>query len=185
MKDTQPPGNQIADLTPRKVKPVANVLTWIKHWIVLKLKFLTPRTRAELERKHAEAAMRQRTQQDTLVSDISRAFLNQDTESAIAYTLCRIASLTGSDHCYIHKYDRALQEWSTTHEWHAEGITPLKPSFQSVPIDQFAWAWHQVLKGQVVQVASIDDLPPVAAAEKAILEQLGIQACLTDKSIGR
>lgn len=142
------------------------------------LKIFAARTGAELERKRTEAALRQRAQQGNLLSDISRAFVNQDTETAIANTLCKLAALTGSDHCYIHHYDRELQEWSTSHEWHAEGISPLKPSFQRIPIHHFSWAWHQVLNGQVVQVTSINDLPPIAASERAVLEQFGIQAFL-------
>lgn len=142
------------------------------------LKLFAARAGAELERQYAEAAMQQRAQREHLLSTISRAFVNQDTETAIAYTLRQLAQLTGSDHCYIHKYDRAFQEWSTTHEWHSDGISPLKPSFQRIPIQQFFWAWKHVLSGQVVQIDSIDALPSSAAAERAVLEQLGIKAFL-------
>lgn len=142
------------------------------------LKLFAARAGAELERQYAEATIQQRAQREHLLSTISRAFVNQDTEAAIAYTLHQLAQLTGSDHCYIHQYDRAFQAWSTTHEWHDNGIRPLKPSFQRVPIQQFFWAWKRILDGQVVQVDSIDHLPPSAAAEKSVLEQLGIQAFL-------
>lgn len=142
------------------------------------LKIFAARAGAELERKQTEEVIRQQARRDNMLSDISRAFLNQDTETAITYTLHKLSELTDSDHCYIHTYNRTLQEWSTTHEWHAEGISPLKPVFQRIPIHQFSWAWNQVLDGQVVQVSSIDQLPAAAASERAILEQLGIQAFL-------
>ncbi|HIK18763.1 MAG TPA: PAS domain S-box protein [Leptolyngbyaceae cyanobacterium M33_DOE_097] len=142
------------------------------------LKIFAARAGAELERKHTEAAICARAEQDQLLSRISRKFVNEDVETAIAYTLQKLAELSRSDHCYIHKYNHELSEWSTTHEWHADGINSLKPSFQRVPIQQFSWAWHQVLNQQIVQVASIDDLPLEAASERAVLAQLGIQAFL-------
>jgi PAS domain S-box-containing protein len=128
------------------------------------------------DRKQAEQDLQQRSQQDHLLSSVARAFLNQDTEVALAYTLQKLAEFTESDHCYIHKYDESLQAWSTTHEWCKAGISPLKPTFQRIPIQRFLWAWQQVLDGQVVDVRSPADLPPEAASEKQILEQLNIQS---------
>ncbi|MEH2172999.1 PAS domain S-box protein [Nostoc sp.] len=164
-------GQILGHLAVLDVKPMS---TDLDRELILKI--FAARAGAELERKHTEEAIQQRAQQDNLLTNISRAFLNQDTEATITDTLQKLANFTGSDRCYILKYDSDLREWSTTHEWCTNRINPFRPIFQQVPIEQFFWAWGQVLDGQVVHVPSVADLPPEATPEKNALEPLGIQS---------
>lgn len=140
------------------------------------LKIFAARAGAELERKQTEEVIRQRAMRDSVLSSISWMFLNEEIERATAYTLQRLGEVTESDRSYILKYDRNLHAWSTTHEWCVNHVQPFQAYFQNVPVEQFAWAWNQVLDGQVVHVPSVEDLPLAATAEKIALNKLGVRS---------
>lgn len=136
-------------------------------------------------RKQAEQAIQRRGIIDSMLSDISRIFLDQDINTALNFALQAMGHFTGSSRSYIFRYSEPQTSFTNTHEWCATDLRPameraLQGSefhrFQAVPIEALPWLNRQILAGQLVKVSTLTELPPEASLEKAVLEGQGIQA---------
>jgi PAS domain S-box-containing protein len=129
------------------------------------------------QEKQAEAALQRRATIDKLLGDISRAFLDQDIDSAIDFTIKIIGEFAGSDRTYILQIcDDQKIEFSMTHEWCARGIEPHLQTFQNISLQTFPWIHAQMETGATVYLPSIANFPPEASQEKLIFERLSIQS---------
>ncbi|NET31847.1 MAG: HAMP domain-containing protein [Cyanothece sp. SIO1E1] len=133
-----------------------------------------------LEQKVIERtqSLERSTQQDHLLSRIAVQLLNRDIDTAINYALKLIGQFAASDRATIALYNDAQTHLSHAYEWRAIGIKPLMAQLQNRPITSFPWFHQHHIQGQIVQVSSVADLPPAAAAEKVILTQHEIGSIL-------
>jgi len=127
-------------------------------------------------RKQAERALALEAARDYLLSQISRAFIDRDLDTAINLALQLMGEFTECDRSYVMGYDR--NQYSVTHAWRAAGIEPLIDEVQGLSELAFPWFHQKCQSGQTIKICSPTDLPPEADAEKALLEQYGIQATL-------
>ncbi|MBC6452256.1 MAG: GAF domain-containing protein [Hormoscilla sp. SP5CHS1] len=128
-------------------------------------------------RKQAERALALEAARDNLLSQISRAFIDQDLDTAINLALQLMGEFTECDRSYVMGYDQ--KQYSVTHGWRAAGIEPLIDQVQGIPESALSWFHQQYQSGQTIKICSPADFPPIEAdAEKALLEQYGIQATL-------
>ncbi|MBC6478027.1 MAG: GAF domain-containing protein [Hormoscilla sp. GM7CHS1pb] len=128
-------------------------------------------------RKQAERALALEAARDYLLSQISRAFIDRDLDTAINLALQLMGEFTECDRSYVMGYDR--NQYSVTHGWRAAGIEPLIDEVQGMSESALSWFHQQCQSGQTIKICSPADFPPIEAdAEKALLEQYGIQATL-------
>jgi PAS domain S-box-containing protein len=140
------------------------------------LRIFAARAGAELERTLTEAALKRRAITDSLLSSISRAFLDQDADSAIRLTLQVIGEYTNSDRAYIVRFKP--QHLNYTHYWCKSKLSCINP-LESKPVDTFPWFNRQLLQGEIVHIPNIAELPSHAGAEKAEFQYQGIQSVLS------
>jgi PAS domain S-box-containing protein len=67
---------------------------------------------------------------------------------------------------------------SNTHEWCSVGTSAQIGELQDVPTEAFPWWMTRMRAGRMIRLASMDDLPDHASAERAILEPQGITSLL-------
>lgn len=127
-------------------------------------------------RKQAERALALEAARDNLLSQISRAFIDRDLDTAINLALQLMGEFTECDRNYVMDYDQ--NQYSVTHAWRAAGIEPLIDQVQGLSELAFPWFNQKCQSGQTIKICSPTDLPIEADAEKAFLEQYGIQAML-------
>jgi PAS domain S-box-containing protein len=123
-----------------------------------------------LERKRADDSLRYRVEFEKIVTTISAQFINlpfAEIDAGIDRALRSVGEFVGVDRSYIflRRPDDA-ETVDNTHEWCAEGIPSSKPDLQKVPITRFAWLADRILRGEVVQVPRVSDLPLEARAER-------------------
>lgn len=135
------------------------------------LKIFAARAGAELERKQANAALQLRAQVESLLSSISRQFIDQDVDTAINFTLRAIAQFMGTERSRIFEYSEQQGQSYMTHEWCPADIEPLSYSTRRSSIDQYPWLYNQIVNGKSLQISQIAELP-LEAAEKAALQRL-------------
>lgn len=128
------------------------------------------------ERKQQEETLQRRAKIDSLLSNISRTFLDQDIDTAINFTLRVMGEYTASDRSYIIRYSESQNQMNNTYEWCAEGIVPLIGDLQAVSTQNFAWFYQQLISAKIVRIPRLSDLPPEATAEKAELERQCVQS---------
>lgn len=140
------------------------------------LRIFAARAGAELERKLAEEELEHRAKTDSLLSSISKQFIDSDADTAINFALKAIGEFTGSDRSYVfHFYDHQ-RKLSNTHEWCAEGIEPFIDQLQGCSIELHSWSIQTLLKGQILEVSSVNDLPDEVAIEREDLQRQLIQS---------
>jgi PAS domain S-box-containing protein len=127
-------------------------------------------------RKQMDEQRQRRADMYTLLSDISRQLLNQDPDTAIQYTLKAIGEFTTSDRVNIIQADTNHKTLSMTHEWCAEGVPPCLTAIQHVNPDDFPWILQQLLTGQPLEIFHMQDLPPEAIQECAVMVEVGVKS---------
>ncbi len=115
---------------------------------------------------------------DRLLGNISRAFLDQDIDTAIHFTLSKIGEYTASDRSYIIRFCDQQKYLSMTHEWCAETAEYQKELLQEIPVETFPWMYAQLLLGKTVDIADVDNLPPEAVADKTALTSVSTRALI-------
>ncbi|HEY9850282.1 MAG TPA: response regulator [Leptolyngbyaceae cyanobacterium] len=142
------------------------------------LRIFAARAGAELERQQAEEIIRKRSITDSMLSSISRAFLDRDIDTAINFTLQVIGEFTNSDRSYIIRYSETPNQMTNTHEWCATNIEPSIDKLQAIPIQSYPWVNRQILQGNIVQIPCIAELPPEANQEKTEFEYQSIKSII-------
>ena len=134
------------------------------------------------QRKQAEDSLRYRAAFEKLILTLSTDFINLDAgliDSGIDDALRKIGEFVGADRSYVFQFTANGALMSNTHEWCAEGIGAQMPNLQDLPIDEvFPWFAQRIKAHEVIQISSVADLPPEAAAEKREFERESIQSLI-------
>ncbi|GAA5261532.1 hypothetical protein KTGMC3_P0234 [Methanocalculus sp. MC3] len=131
------------------------------------------------DRVKAEGEIKRRLAFEMVISDISSRFVTEsDIDVAINTALGDIGAFCGASRSYIFLLDSSGDEMSNTHEWCAEGVSPMIEKLQKQPTNLFPWWMEQLRMGESIHLQSLDDLPPEAAAEREILELQGIESLI-------
>jgi two-component system sensor histidine kinase/response regulator len=130
------------------------------------------------ERKQAEAALEYRARIERLLSNISRQFIDQDADTAINFTLEAIANFIGCDRSYIFEYSDDQKQYYLNHEWCTAGIQPMSDGGKAGSLTPFSWVYNQMLNGQIIDIPSVAELPPEAAAEREFCQSRSVQSML-------
>ncbi|HEY9620059.1 MAG TPA: PAS domain S-box protein [Crinalium sp.] len=139
------------------------------------LKIFAARTAAELERKQAEEALEQRAQIDSLLSNISRQFIDQEVNTAINFALKAIAQLINAERSCIFEFSSDQHHIYLVNEWCAEGIHPLSTDARATTADAFPELFTHIISGHSLQLPSIERLAP-GMAERILFERESIQS---------
>jgi PAS domain S-box-containing protein len=151
---------------------------------------VTERTQAEeeLQRAHVRleqqvarrtAQLRRRVAFENLVSTISTDFINrapEEIDEGINQALEAVGEFMDVDRSYVFLYSGDKRMMDNTHEWCAEGITPQIERMKDVPVEDLEWSNEILLRGDVLHIPSIADLPPEASAEKAVFQAQDVRS---------
>jgi two-component system, sensor histidine kinase and response regulator len=129
------------------------------------------------DRKLYEQALQRRSEQDSLLSNISRTLLNSDLETAIAFTLEGIGKFIKADRVCIFKYFDG-DRFSMTYEWCDDSIEPAIETSKNLFFVNYPWLQKKLLPGKPFQIENIETLPPEAVAEKFALQSRNIKSLL-------
>lgn len=151
-------GHTIGNLVVLDVKPMAQNSG--KEMI---LKIFVARAGAELERKLAEDLLTKRAEMDSLLSRISRMFIDENLDTAINFTLQTVGKFLESDRTYLCRYYSNQSYVKMTHEWCDKSIEPLSHKFQAWPVESEQWVHSQLLMAKTVQIPA--QFSPVSAED--------------------
>jgi PAS domain S-box-containing protein len=184
-------GNVIGNLSVLDVQPMAHDPG--KEMI---LRIFVARAGAELERQLAEECLQRRAEMDSLLSQISRMFIDENPDTAINFTLQAIGKFLGSDcakrtggadRTYLFRYDDKQNVLRMTHEWCDGDIKPFIHKCPGLPVEIDSWVHRQLLSGKSVQIPA--DLPPEAVEEvewklKSIKSRLAVPMLHSGRVVG-
>jgi two-component sensor histidine kinase len=118
---------------------------------------------------------------ERMVLELSGRFMNlapSSIDAEIDHALETIGRFDRVDRSYLFRLSDDGQRLSNTHEWCAEGIAPMMHRLQDFPADRFAPALDPLLRGDILYVERVSDLPEELAAFRYELEIEGVQSLL-------
>jgi PAS domain S-box-containing protein len=115
------------------------------------------------------------------IAELSRYFLTvgtEDFEAGFDRGLRAASELAGADRVQFFAIDRESQTVGKYFHWSAEGIERREPDYSQEMIAQYRWSAAKLLRGEVIDVPRVPDLPPEAAAERDSLIEEGVRSYL-------
>ncbi|MBA3684198.1 MAG: PAS domain S-box protein, partial [Planctomycetes bacterium] len=123
--------------------------------------------------------LRRRLDLEHAVAAIAVRFITlrcDEIDAAVAEALRRIGTLAGADRSYVFRMRLGGRIADNTHEWCADGITAMRDSLQGLDLDAgLPWFAARIRELRAMGLATVD-LPPEAAAERALLESQGVRS---------
>ena len=130
------------------------------------------------DRRDAQDSLAHRLQFEKLISGISTHFINIRTEELddeIEKALGRVATFIDAQRAYLYSFEDN-ETAQLTHEWSASPSRQRSP-VRSFPIAAFPWSIERLTHNEFLRVRS-SELPPDAAAERAMYERAGNRSVL-------
>ena len=116
---------------------------------------------------------------ERLLTDISTKFINAAPESVDAEITAALRSLVeflAVDRSTLFQWSADRRILQNTHHWVAEGCEPIPPV---IPDEVLPYSLRRVLDGQPFWFATLNDLPPEAAVDRAFFEKHGPKSNLS------
>lgn len=127
----------------------------------------------------AQKALAREGEFANLVSDVSSRFVGvmaHEFDAAITDALGRIAEFTDADSAYIFQFSETGEQFTMSHLWIDGAPAEEEDRLTDLDVDAMPWWMNRLRHGEVVSVATLDDLPPEAKIEKEIIAAQEIKA---------
>lgn len=131
------------------------------------------------ERKQTERMIKYRSELDRMVARISRTFITSpvtEVDERIADALEEIGTFFGADRAYVFLYDANDSFMRCTHDWHAEGVRPIKGI--TIPTSSVPYWTARILDRHHIRMSDPESVPEEAAGERSIWEQMGARSLI-------
>ncbi len=129
--------------------------------------------------KEIETIKKKWTILEILSSNISSRFLGDiSINDAINATLRDMGILSGASRVILSIFNEDKIKLNHTYEWCAEGINPLFQYFQKSWIINFPWWNEQLIKGKIINISDVNNLPKEAQTTKTLLKVNHIKSLL-------
>jgi len=133
------------------------------------------------EQKEAESALQRRIAQTDLIASISTQFINIDVNQidwAVNDALGRIGRIAGIDRSYVFLKREDGKSYKNSHEWCAEGVDSRKMRLGNIRMGAFPWAIQKIMKGEIVLIPKLEELPPEASMDRDNFKSQGIKSVI-------
>ena len=129
------------------------------------------------EARQADQALRRRLEREKLLAQISHSFINisdQNIDEAIGLSLRQLGQFAEADRSYFRLVSWGEKRIERAWDWQSTQVAPRVMTMQGLNLTQYPWSYSTILSGRTVIVHNIKNLPPEAAAEKTLWQELGI-----------
>jgi PAS domain S-box-containing protein len=110
-------------------------------------------------------------------TSILRSFVRvseENLEETMGKALASLEKLTTVDRCHLVLVaeDQDSIQWEL--QWCAQGVKPVDPEGLPSSLSQLGWFKEKIRQDDILYLKSLEQLPPTAASDRAILSQVGI-----------
>jgi len=113
--------------------------------------------------------------------NLSAQFFNLESDEVdrgIRDVLQNIGEATGSDHGYVYLFSNDKTKMYRTQGWYSDGSPPQKDQLAEWPVEKFPWLMGKLMKGELIRIVRVTDLPPEASSEKEAFQAQGCQSAI-------
>jgi PAS domain S-box-containing protein len=125
--------------------------------------------------------LQSRFELERLIASTTACFVSalaEDVDEEINLALGKIGGFSQVDRSYIFLFKDECTKMDNTHEWCADGIEPQIGELQDVPVEIAPWWVEQLRRHEHIHIPRVSDLPPEAASEKKVFEDLKIKSLI-------
>jgi len=142
------------------------------------------------DRKEAERQLQYRLEFERVITSLSSRFIAlapEEIDSNIIYALQTVGEFIGADRSYVFRFSSDGTTMSNTHEWCSDGIEPQIGRLQKMPLKGFPYSIAKMIRGEILNIPRVSDLPTEAAGEHTEFDNSGIKSvvCIPTLSRGR
>ncbi|MGC9357244.1 MAG: GAF domain-containing protein [Anaerolineae bacterium] len=132
-------------------------------------------------RKQAEETLQHRLAFENIITTISTNFINlapEEVDEGIYHALQTLGEFADVDRSYVFLFSEDKRFLTNTHEWCAPGIEPQQSHLRRVPVEMWDWSNRRILKGEVLHIPDVGELPPEATPEREEFQSQNIHSIL-------
>ncbi|WP_288369480.1 PAS domain S-box protein [uncultured Algoriphagus sp.] len=122
----------------------------------------------------AEQKLRKQVNLQELLAGTAMDYIHiepKEVAPTIQRTLQELGEFMDADRSYIFEYDLSNRITNNTYEWCAEGIEPQIEELQEVPFDLFEDWLDTHLRGEIMQIDNVADLPDEQGIKEVLASQ--------------
>lgn len=147
----------------------------------------------EQESSPTEDELNYRVAFESLLLYTTTTFINlptSDIDEGIGKALQAIGTFEGVDRAYVMLFSEDGTTMETSHEWYAREKGIQQHRVKDRLLTAFAWSMQRLMRGEVLHIPRVANLPPEAQAERAAFERQNIQSLIAvplfngDKPVG-
>ena len=130
---------------------------------------------------HTQQKLEDRTQFETLISDISSSFINLPAslaDSVINAGLEKIARYLNAERGAIIFFAEPPLKSEVQYEWAGDELTPVSEAFKTVDFDELLWIKERVKKNEPVILDTQNDIPEESVAEQTFIKLLNMKSII-------
>ncbi len=131
------------------------------------------------EQQKTEADLKSRLRLEKIISSFSSSLTIIDSENIdqeIDQALSLLGDETGVDRIYFFTYSDDLVFFSNVYEWCSEGTEPEIDNLQNMRSSDAPWWTMRMKRNEPVMYENINNFPPEASYEKAVLDAQNIKS---------
>ncbi|MBN2099639.1 MAG: PAS domain S-box protein [Dehalococcoidia bacterium] len=131
------------------------------------------------DRRIAEMELEHRAHLETLITEISTAFIGISTDcidQGIQNALESISGFTGVDCSHLFILNEDGTRMDLAHEWRSKETEAPASGLHSIPVSSVPWLAAKVRQAACVHIPELKDLPAGAEAERILFQRQGMQS---------
>ncbi|MHC4380304.1 MAG: diguanylate cyclase domain-containing protein, partial [Planctomycetota bacterium] len=144
---------------------------------------------AELEDgRRSYHLLKYRAEANKVLMEISNLFIRiseDQLDDSIHRALEKLGDFVGADRTYTFLFSTDQQDFSNTHEWCRGGIGRRIEGLQALPVHDYAWFSHRILRGKVVQIPEIERIPAEGDLLRQELQRENVRSMIAVPMISR
>lgn len=152
------------------------------------LQTFSGRAASELERQGMLAKLQYRINFESFISNISTDFINltsKEVDAGIEYALADLGNFCNADRAFVFLKRSDMDVWDNSHEWCAPDVPSQIMNLQGINFSEDRpYIGRLINRLETIHIASRDDLPAEARAEKAFLKSLNVESFIAVPMIG-
>ncbi|MFW5748762.1 MAG: PAS domain-containing protein, partial [Chloroflexota bacterium] len=116
---------------------------------------------------------------EALIRRISSRFINlpaDEVDAGIEQALGELGAFVEADRSYVFGYADGLMH--NLYEWCADDIAPQIGRMQHIPVEAMSWSNTRIMRGDILNITDVGNLPDEAQAEEAEFALQGIRSVL-------
>ena len=134
------------------------------------------------EAKRSQRLLARQARFDDVIAGLMARFISAtagEVDAQVTESLGEIGRFLEAEHAYVVIFQPDRAAWGLTHQWRSGDAVDLLQRYEKVPTGgAFAWAEATLLRGEAVQVRSLEELPPDAEAYRAALQRDSVRSVL-------